>query len=139
MRITERTARRVYERQLAPRSLLRTLWQKSLHILARFCIPPGPRLALYRELSCDESVVDRALGRDLVGALGKLARPERGGVLQATASSYLTDRLAVLGGEPSPRAALLVDVVLAATFGGALLLGVFETISHTACCFVPVT
>lgn len=48
MKITERTTRRAYERTIAPRSLLRTLWQKSLHILARFCIPPGPRLALYR-------------------------------------------------------------------------------------------
>ena len=97
------------------------------------------RLALYRELSCDESVVDSALGTDLVRALGKLARPERTGVLQATASSFLTDRLAMLGGDRSPRAALVVDLVLAATFAAVLLLGVFETISHTACCFLPVT
>ncbi len=48
MKIHERTARRAYEREIAPRSLLRTLWQKSLHVLARFCIPPGPRLTLYR-------------------------------------------------------------------------------------------
>src|SRR5262249_13617604 len=54
------------------------------------------RLALYRELSCDESVVDSALGRDLVRALGKLARPERAGFLEATASSFLSDRLAML-------------------------------------------
>jgi beta-lactamase regulating signal transducer with metallopeptidase domain len=99
----------------------------------------GARLALYRELSCDESVVDGALGGDLVRALGKLARPDRAGVLQATASSYLTDRLAMLGGEGSRRPALMVDVVLAATFVAVLLLAVFETISHTACCFVAVT
>jgi beta-lactamase regulating signal transducer with metallopeptidase domain len=97
------------------------------------------RLALYRELSCDESVVDRALGGELVRALGKLARPERTGLLQATASSFLTDRLAMLGGERTSHTALVVDVVLAVTFAGVLLLGVFETISHTACCFVPVT
>ncbi len=97
------------------------------------------RLALYRELSCDESVVDSALGGDLVRALGKLARPERAGFLQATASSFLSDRLAMLGGERPRRADLVVDVLLAATFAGVLLLGVFETISHTACCFVPVT
>ena len=97
------------------------------------------RLALYRELSCDESVIDRALGGELVRALGKLARPERTGILQATASSFLTDRLARLGGERTPRAALVVDVVLAATFAGVLLFAVFETLSHTACCFVPVT
>jgi len=97
------------------------------------------RLALYRELSCDESVVDCALGTDLVRALGKLARPERAGLLQAGASSFLSDRLAVLGGDRSSRAAIVADVLLAATFAAILLLGVFETISHTACCFVPVT
>ena len=97
------------------------------------------QLALYRELSCDESVVDSALGRDLVRALGKLARPERTGFLQATASSFLTDRLAILGGDRSQRAALVVDLVLATAFVAVLLLGVFETISHTACCFMPVT
>src|SRR5262249_34380349 len=43
------------------------------------------RLALYRELSCDEWVVDRARGGDLVRALGKLARPEQGAFLRATA------------------------------------------------------
>ncbi len=48
MKISARVPRRQYEREIAPRSLLRTLWQKSLHILARFCIPPGARLALYR-------------------------------------------------------------------------------------------
>jgi len=48
VRISERVTRRQYEREIAPRSLLRTLWQKSLHILARFCIPPEVRLTLYR-------------------------------------------------------------------------------------------
>jgi hypothetical protein len=33
----------------------------------------------------------------------------------------------------------VVDAVLAATFAGVLLFAVFETLSHTACCFVPVT
>ncbi|HEY1908664.1 MAG TPA: M56 family metallopeptidase [Myxococcaceae bacterium] len=97
------------------------------------------RVALYRELSCDESVVDRALGRDLVQALGKLARPERAGVLEATASSFLPDRLALLDGGGTGRSAPLVDVVLTAAFAVVLLLAVYETISHTACCFVPVT
>ena len=97
------------------------------------------RLALYRELSCDESVVDRAHGRDLVRALGKLARPERAGFLQATASSFLPDRLAMLDGGKPARTELAVDLALAVVFGTVLLLGVFETISHTACCFVPVT
>jgi beta-lactamase regulating signal transducer with metallopeptidase domain len=97
------------------------------------------RLALYRELSCDESVVDRAHGRDLVRALGKLARPERAGFLEAAASSFLPDRLALLDDEKPARTELLVDFALALAFGGVLLLGVFETISHTACCFMAVT
>jgi len=97
------------------------------------------RLALYRELSCDESVVDSALGGDLLRALGKLARPEHSVFLQATASSLLTDRLAMLGGSRPRRAGLLADAVLATIFAAVLLLGVYETISHTACCFVRVT
>src|SRR5207253_7446111 len=36
----------------------------------------GSRLALFRELSCDEAVAHRALGRHLVSALAKLASPE---------------------------------------------------------------
>jgi beta-lactamase regulating signal transducer with metallopeptidase domain len=97
------------------------------------------RLALYRELSCDESVVDSALGRDLVRALGKLARPEHAGFLQATASSFVADRLAMLDRERAGRSTPLVDLALATAFAGVLLLGVYETLSHTACCFVRVT
>ena len=47
-RITERVARREYEQRIAPRGLLRLLWQKKLHMLARFTIPPGWRIQLYR-------------------------------------------------------------------------------------------
>ena len=46
--IRERTDRRDYERRIAPRSLLRVLWQKQLHILARVTIPLDLRLAFYR-------------------------------------------------------------------------------------------
>lgn len=53
MRITSRTDRREYERRIAPRSLPRVLWQKQLHILARFCIHGGLRLALYRWMGVD--------------------------------------------------------------------------------------
>ena len=48
MRISTRTDRREYEQRIAPRSVLRILWQKQLHILARFCIHGGLRVALYR-------------------------------------------------------------------------------------------
>lgn len=40
------------------------------------------RLALYRELSCDESVIQSARGGDLASALAKLADPERPFLLQ---------------------------------------------------------
>ena len=38
----------------------------------------GARMSLYRELSCDESVIESAQGRALVSALAKLAVPEKG-------------------------------------------------------------
>ena len=53
MKITARTARIEYEQRIAPRSLLRILWTKSLHILARFCIHGGLRMALYRAMGID--------------------------------------------------------------------------------------
>ncbi len=46
----ERIARRRYERDVAPRSLLRTYLQKRLHLWARRAIPPGLRLWLYRRM-----------------------------------------------------------------------------------------
>lgn len=46
--ITRRTARIEYETRIAPRGLPRILWQKLLHIAARFCIHGGLRVALYR-------------------------------------------------------------------------------------------
>ncbi|OGF16951.1 MAG: hypothetical protein A2W00_10970 [Candidatus Eisenbacteria bacterium RBG_16_71_46] len=48
LRITRRTDRKEYERRIAPRGLLRILLQKTLHILARFCIHGGLRIVLYR-------------------------------------------------------------------------------------------
>ena len=62
----------------------------------------GSRLALYRELSCDESVIQSAHGEELVSALAKLANPEKGLLLQATASSFLSHRLARLAAPPQP-------------------------------------
>jgi len=47
MGIDGRVARRQYEREIAPRTLLRTYVQKRLHIWARRCIPTGLRRRLY--------------------------------------------------------------------------------------------
>ena len=96
----------------------------------------GSRLALYRELSCDESVIRSARGRDLISALAKLANPEKGFLLQATASSFLGHRLVRLASaqpQPTRRAA---SGLLIATFSAILLGGIFGTVAHTACCFV---
>jgi beta-lactamase regulating signal transducer with metallopeptidase domain len=96
----------------------------------------GSRLALYRELSCDEFVIQSAHGGDLVSALAKLANPEETFLLQATASSFISRRLARLTATQPHRTCLAANTVLAAVFGGVLLAGVLGTVAHTACCFL---
>jgi len=96
----------------------------------------GARLSLYRELSCDESVIRRARGRDLVSALAKLANPEQPFLLQASVSSLLSQRLTRLRTTPSPRCGRAASALLAATFSAVLVMGIFQTVAHTACCFL---
>jgi beta-lactamase regulating signal transducer with metallopeptidase domain len=95
----------------------------------------GSRLALYRELSCDESVIQNAHGGDLVSALAKLANPEEQFLLQATASSFISHRLARLTAQPQRRFST-ASTLLTVVFGAVLLWGVFGTVAHTACCFL---
>ena len=95
----------------------------------------GMRMALYRELSCDESVIQRAQGQALVRALAKLAVPEETMFLQATASSHLSHRLARLAGSAQP-AHRVASLLLTSLFAAVILGGVFGTVAHTACCFV---
>lgn len=95
----------------------------------------GMRMALYRELSCDETVIRRAHGQALVSALAKLAVPERTLFLHATASSHLSDRLARLA-EPSAEAHRGVSLLLTSLFAAVTAAGVYGTIAHTACCFL---
>jgi beta-lactamase regulating signal transducer with metallopeptidase domain len=95
----------------------------------------GFRLGLYRELSCDESVIQNAQGEELVSALAKLANPERALLLQASASSFISHRLARLAAEPQP-AYRAASMALSLVFGTVLLWGVFGTVAHTACCFL---
>lgn len=95
----------------------------------------GARMALYRELSCDESVIRRAHGQALVSALAKLVVPERSQFLHATASSHLTDRLAVLADPPlAPHRA--ASLLLTSLFAAAIVAGILGTVAHTACCFI---
>jgi len=95
----------------------------------------GSRLALYRELSCDDSVIQSARGGDLVSALAKLANPEEAFLLQATASSFISHRLARLTAQPQ-RGYSTASALLTVAFGTALLGGIFGTVAHTACCFI---
>jgi beta-lactamase regulating signal transducer with metallopeptidase domain len=95
----------------------------------------GARMALYRELSCDESVIRHAHGQALVRALAKLAVPEKTMSLQATASSHLSHRLARLAG-PSQPAHRAASALLTSLFAAAVAAGIFATVAHTACCFV---
>jgi beta-lactamase regulating signal transducer with metallopeptidase domain len=118
-------------------NLLRLLYELSLCVLWFHPLIwlAGARTALYRELSCDESVIRLSHGQALVSALAKLAVPEQPRFLQATASSHLSYRLARLSGPERPnRAATLLSTALFAT---VLAAAVLQTIAHTACCFMP--
>jgi bla regulator protein BlaR1 len=95
----------------------------------------GMRMALYRELSCDESVIQRAQGQALIRALAKLAVPEETTFLQATASSYLSHRLTRLAGSGQP-AHRTASLLLTSLFAAVIVGGVVGTVAHTACCFV---
>jgi beta-lactamase regulating signal transducer with metallopeptidase domain len=92
----------------------------------------GSRLALYRELSCDESVIQSSHGGELVSALAKLACAGDTFLLQATASSLIGHRLARLSAAQPQRLSLASNTLLAVVFGAVLLAGVVGTAAHTA-------
>lgn len=96
----------------------------------------GRRMALYRELSCDESVTARTDGRALISALAKLAAPEHVCFLHATASARLSERLKLLESPRTSNAA--ASAVVTTLFALTVLAGLFGTVAHTACCFVAV-
>jgi bla regulator protein blaR1 len=104
------------------------LWFHPLVWLAR------SRLALYRELSCDEPVIRSARGGELVSALAKLANPRGEFVLRASAASFLSDRLDRLTEEGPTRPSRGLNSVLTVVFCAVLTASVIETIAHTACC-----
>jgi hypothetical protein len=118
-------------------NLIRLLYEGSLCVLwfNPLMWVAGNRMGLYRELSCDESVIRRAHGRELVSALAKLAVPTRSVVLQATASSHVAYRLALLSAPPRI-ASRTTSAALVSLFFAVFAAGVFQTIAHTACCFV---
>ena len=79
----------------------------------------GSRLSLFRELSCDEAAIRGARGQDLLSALAKLANPAETLLLQAGASSFVMDRVAVL--VAPRRTSAVANAVQAVVFGVVLL------------------
>jgi beta-lactamase regulating signal transducer with metallopeptidase domain len=86
----------------------------------------GKRLALYRELSCDEWVARHARANELVAALAKLAEPASVPLLQSSASSFIRDRVVRLANPPAPR---IVSAVLAIGFSVFLVATTVETVN----------
>ncbi len=118
-------------------NLIRLLYEVSLCVLWFHPLIwlAGARMALYRELSCDESVVRRSHGPALVSALAKLAACDQTELLQATASSHLSYRLARLSG-PAQTTCRAASLLLTSLFAIVTAAAIFQTVAHTACCFV---
>lgn len=95
----------------------------------------GSRLALFRELSCDDAVIESSRAADLVSALAKLADPGDSRLLRAGAATLFSHRLVRLK-TPQPHRAHDVAVrVLIMLYGAVLLTCMIETIAHTPSCF----
>jgi len=95
----------------------------------------GSRLAMFRELSCDDSVIESLRGADLVTALAKLADPGRSRLLRAGAATLFSHRLARLKASQPNRARGAADLVLMVIYAAVLLACVVGTIAHTPGCF----
>jgi beta-lactamase regulating signal transducer with metallopeptidase domain len=95
----------------------------------------GARLAMFRELSCDDSVIERSRGADLVSALAKLADPGRSQLLRAGVATHFRHRLARLTSAQPHRPRGAADLVLLMIYAAVLLACVVETIAHTPSCF----
>jgi len=95
----------------------------------------GFRLAMFRELSCDDSVIASSRGTDLVSALAKLAIPEGSHSLRAGAASLLSHRVARLMTSEPQRTNRAADWLLIAVFVGIFLACVLGTIAHNPSCF----
>jgi beta-lactamase regulating signal transducer with metallopeptidase domain len=95
----------------------------------------GSRLAVFRELSCDDSVIQSSRGADLVTALAKLADPGESRLLRAGAATLFRHRLARLQALPPPCAWSSADLALLLIYVAVLLGCMLETIAHTPSCF----
>lgn len=88
------------------------------------------RLALYRELSCDEAVACRP---DLVSALSKLAVTHELSFSHATVSSFVSQRLELLTRVQRRRSTALVVAIFAVIFIAAAAAPVAQTCAEAAC------
>lgn len=95
----------------------------------------GSRLAMFRELSCDDFVIESSRGADLVTALAKLADPGESRLLRAGAATLFRHRLARLKASQPHRARGAANLVLIMIYGAVLLACMVETIAHTPSCF----
>jgi beta-lactamase regulating signal transducer with metallopeptidase domain len=95
----------------------------------------GSRLAMFRELSCDDFVIESSRGADLVSALAKLADPGESRLLRAGAATLFSHRLARLKTSQPHRARGAAVLVLIMIYGSVLLACIVETIAHTPSCF----
>lgn len=95
----------------------------------------GSRLALFRELSCDEAVIESSRGPDLITALAKLADPGESRLLSPGAATLFSHRLALLQAAQPCRASRAAMLTLLGLFAAVLLACMVETIAHTSCCF----
>jgi beta-lactamase regulating signal transducer with metallopeptidase domain len=97
----------------------------------------GARLALYRELSCDEAALRHGSGDSLIAALAKLASPERSLLLHSAATALMPQRLERLLAPTAPDSQRLSNALLTAAFVAILTAGMLFTLAHTACCLIP--
>jgi len=95
----------------------------------------GSRLAMFRELSCDDSVIESSRGADLVTAMAKLAAPGRPHSLRAGAATLFSHRLTRLTASQPERTSRIADSLLIVLFSAIFLACVLETIAHTGACF----
>jgi len=95
----------------------------------------GTRLAIFRELSCDDSVIASSRGADLVTAMAKLADPGHSRLLRAGAATFFSQRLSRLKCPPARKSAGAIDLMLLILYAAVLLACAVETVAHTPACF----
>jgi beta-lactamase regulating signal transducer with metallopeptidase domain len=95
----------------------------------------GFRLAMFRELSCDDSVIASSRGADLVSALTKLALPEDPHLLRSGAASLLSYRVARLTTPERQKPNHAADWLLTGVFAVIFLACALGTIAHYPGCF----